>query len=183
MRTEALNQLQTLKSDPLLTRSFYQQSLVLKGIELLEKDECPLCDNPRDMRELLAHFEDKLTKAKAASDLVSKLESALRPLAWNLAALVSSTAALIKLCSMIDRPIEPEPFEAFQLLCTQRQNIFDKVSEEPSLIDAAIEALSTATLSPPPTVQEAFDSITKFLGPVDGLSSVEAKWIPKSVFR
>jgi hypothetical protein len=114
LRTEALNQLQTLKSDPLLLRSFHQQSLVLKGMELLEKDECPLCDNPRDIRELLAHFEDKLTKANAASELVSKLESALRPLAGNLAALASSTAALIKLCSMIDPRIEPEPFEAHQ---------------------------------------------------------------------
>ena len=108
LRAEALNQLQALKSDPLLLRSFDQQSLVLKGIELLEKDECPLCDSPRDMDELLAHFENKLTKAKTAGELVSKLESALRPLTDNLAAIAGATAGIIKLCGAVEPKIEPE---------------------------------------------------------------------------
>ena len=174
MRAEALSQLESLKSDAHLLQSFRQKSLVSQGIQLLEEDECPLCNNPRDMNELLAHFQNKLTKAEAATELVSKLEKVLRPLARNFGAVARSAAALKTLCDSASPKIESASFDVLEKECVQNQSIFDKVSEEPSLIDEAIQALSTPSLTLPSPVQETIGKLASFFESLPEPSKEEA---------
>jgi len=65
--------LRVLDLDPKLNLKLRSHKLFELGLELAEEDSCPLCESPRSLEELRAHFTKKLEQSKRAGQIAKAI--------------------------------------------------------------------------------------------------------------
>lgn len=69
-----------LKADPLVLQNVERESFVSAGLKLVIGDECPLCDEPWDQAELVAHVKGKVGALHAVAKQKEELAATLAPI-------------------------------------------------------------------------------------------------------
>lgn len=141
-RDEALGILKNLRADPDALQNFRRQVLVQQGLELLEEDACPLCDNAWNMKELQAHLEQKLAKAAEAAKVLQKLQQAIQPIADKLEDIRQSAKKLISNYKLAEAKLETTALASFSDACEKEQKILEAACEDPAFIDKVIAVVS-----------------------------------------
>jgi hypothetical protein len=90
-----------LTGSPALLKSIKQKLLVEQGLELLDEESCPLCDNVWNISELKTHLEDKLAKATEAAEVMNDLTNAAQPILETLESIIT---AANKIAQAFGRP-------------------------------------------------------------------------------
>ena len=72
--------LDRLEGDPVLLRDLHHNSLLQKGLDLLESNECPLCGTHWDIENLRERLKQRLDKALIASNLQAELRRDAEPI-------------------------------------------------------------------------------------------------------
>jgi hypothetical protein len=83
-----------LQSDPTLLRDLQHYSLLQRGLELIESNECPLCGSRWEMEELRLKIQTRLNQARMAGELRAELQTAIQPFR----SLIRSLSGLVELC-------------------------------------------------------------------------------------
>ncbi len=65
--------LQELDRDPQLNLALRLNTLFELGLDLADEDRCPLCESPRSLKELRAHFTQKLEQSKRAAEIARSI--------------------------------------------------------------------------------------------------------------
>ena len=81
--------LSAVHSDPRLSRSLEQIDLIRRGIDLIETDACPLCDEPWIQRNLEDHLKSKIETAQIAHNLFEEIESTAKSMNANVRELLT----------------------------------------------------------------------------------------------
>lgn len=77
-RTKALAELQGILDDMRAFQARKQKVLVARGLELVEEDACPLCDNEWKREDLIAYLTEKLESATAAAKAIETANNTLK---------------------------------------------------------------------------------------------------------
>jgi hypothetical protein len=142
-RNDALTILKTLSGDAEALAIFKKQVLIEQGLGLLEDDACPLCDKAWNMAELKAHLEEKLAKAAGAAEQLKILRSSQEPIIENIHNVRRKTDKVMEICGLLEPKVDAVSLKAFVAACSSEAKTLDDVCEDPSLIDAAITALTS----------------------------------------
>lgn len=139
-RDAAMAALGKLTGDPDLLQSVKQKMLVEHGLELLEEDACPLCDEAWDRKELETHLNEKIKKAAAASGILDELKQAVAPLITHFYDLASAAQKIVKLCDIAEPKIDAAALGSFiEKLGLHRANM-ENVRTDTAAIPAAVTA-------------------------------------------
>ena len=160
-RTNALTILKELQSNPERLRGFQRQTLFQQGLDLLEEDACPLCDTAWDLGSLKEHLTKKLALAEEAAAILESLQDAIQPIVNNYKGMSAAAAKLVTTCSLAEPKLDATSISEFAEACDQDCEAIEPVAENPSLIGAAITALSGTAWSPTPQVVKASDDLEK----------------------
>jgi hypothetical protein len=96
-----------LNSDATLLKALQQRDFVEKGLGLVDKAQCPLCDNPwPDIDHLKAHLQAKLDKSAEAK----KLQDGLTRNAGSLGTKLTTFAGLLPAVAKIAETLEEKEF-------------------------------------------------------------------------
>lgn len=138
-----------LQANPEALRNFKRQVLVQQGLELLDEDACPLCDQAWNLAALKAHLQHKLAKATEAAALLQKLEGEIAPLLSNLEEIKSAGAKIAALCTQAEPKLDPKALQDYCNAVASDRETLSRVSSDPAFIVAAAHVLAGAGWKPP----------------------------------
>lgn len=107
-RAAALKEIQRLIDDAESLRTLKQQSLIKAGIELVDSDCCPLCDNAWEREVLLQHLTAKLESAKQATTLLNALNEDINYVIAEREAYAALLGRLIAICPKLEPAVDAE---------------------------------------------------------------------------
>ena len=137
---ESLQRLEALQHNPEALRSFRQQVLIEQGLELLEDDSCPLCDQAWDVNELKLHLEQKVARASVAKEQITKLRDAVFPISKSLAEILVRAGKIVALCGLTEPKTSCEALVSFGSAVKLCKETLESVITDPSLVGSAIQA-------------------------------------------
>ena len=142
-RKDALEALEKLKDDENALLHARQHGLISTGLDLVESDACPLCDQPWDAEALRTHLKEKLLSAKAMGTLLETLSANLEVISAEIAGRIS---AINKAADYADK-LEPKVARAdLDSAVVTLQSLIDALKEfgdDPAKIDKALSVVST----------------------------------------
>lgn len=145
--------LERLKHEPALERSIKRLELLETGVELVDTDECPLCETIWDAAELRARLKRRLQESRSAAEVRTAIELA-----------ASTIAAMARRVARLVEPIEKLPEVAGEVLesvATWRNDLatFATSLETIDGIKSHHERLSRSWTAVPDNVFRAFPRI------------------------
>jgi hypothetical protein len=173
-RDDAITSLSTLTGDPDLLKSVKQRMLVEQGLELLEEDACPLCDEAWDRKELEDHFNQKLEKATTASGILDALKKTIDPLITHFSDLVSAAQKIANLCEIADPNIDTAAMTGLiEKLELYRASI-EKVRTDISAIPDAVTAFGAIGSAIPSDAAKISEALKAHVAKLPDLSKEDA---------
>lgn len=173
-RDQAKAALEKLTGDPELLKSVRQKMLVEQGLELLEEDACPLCDEAWNRNELELHLKDKISKATAATGVLADLKNAIDPLITYLAELGLAAQKIAQLCKIADPKIDVAALISFlEKLAVHRSNI-EKICTDTTAIPDAVTAFGIFGLAIPTDVSQVITTLKAQVEKLPDLSKEDA---------
>ncbi|MCY0150217.1 AAA family ATPase [Hoeflea sp. G2-23] len=140
---DALAALKKLKEDEKALLHARQHGLISIGLELVEADACPLCDEPWDAEELRAHLTEKLLSAEAMGELLETLFGNLDAIS---AEIEGRIAAIKKAAEYADK-LEPKVVRAdLDAAVETLQALVEALkafSDDPAKIDDVLSVIKT----------------------------------------
>ncbi len=79
-RNETAGILKQLRMNPALLRNLHRQDFLLRGLDLVDEPQCPLCDSDWDLEELKQLIQEKIRVGTEAAGLKTQLENSSRVL-------------------------------------------------------------------------------------------------------
>jgi recombinational DNA repair ATPase RecF len=134
---------------PALLKSVKQKLLVEQGLELVDDESCPLCDNAWDMNELRIHLQGKLTKATEAATIMDDLANTVQPVLEALESVVIAANKLVQACANADPVIDASAMREFMSSCGTNRAAIEKARIDPDGIADAVEAIKRVEAGPP----------------------------------
>ena len=171
---DGLGILGKLTDSPALLKSIKQKLLVEQGLELLDEDACPLCDNAWNIGELKAHLEEKLAKATEAAGIMSDLAKAAQPILETLESIVIAANKIAQACANADPVIDASAILAFVATCKADHAAIEKACADPAGIADATGALKRVEAGVPAGAEQVVESLRKHVDSLPDLSKEEA---------
>lgn len=117
-------------SNPNLLRAYKQQSLVSKGIGLIdESGDCPLCDTPWEDGKLEEYLKQKLSSARVASDYQEVIKTSTTVLNKRVSTILASLKKVIPATKLIGLEEEVDLFSSWRDELLQFSEVLDDVIE------------------------------------------------------
>lgn len=149
--SEAAADLQALAGDPAVAASVKRSSLYQAGLELIDKEACPLCDTPWDVAKLKEHLQSKLDHLKEISRKLAEAEKKIAPLGELLRKVQSALEVLSRHASAAKPAIAFSEATTFLGTCGVRSRSLLTILP----MDGTIKTLSTLQAVP----KAVFDEI------------------------
>jgi len=117
---EVTTELQALASDPAVAASVKRESLYQAGVDLIEGESCPLCDNPWAPAKLKEHLQAKIVHLKDISRKRIEAEKKIAPLIASLGKARLTLDALARHAALVKPPVVIKEATAFRGSCATR---------------------------------------------------------------
>ncbi|MHC2618228.1 hypothetical protein ACVIW2_000259 [Bradyrhizobium huanghuaihaiense] len=173
-KAAAVAALTKLTDDPALLKVVKQRALLERGLELIEEDACPLCDNAWEMAALVAHLQEKIAKADAASAVLKQLASAIAPITAHLQAVVREAGRVAQWCEKANPPIDASALGVHAKVLDGDRLILEKIVRDPAVIAEALQALGRLGTPTPGELLQATDGLGAYIGTLPDPSKEEA---------
>ncbi len=115
---EAKIELESLAKDPALLASVKRESFYSTGLELIEAEACPFCDNPWDPVGLKLRVQAKIDHLEQVSRRRKALEEKLAPLVARLQRAQASMNTLIRYAGLSTKPVPMLMVRNYSATCT-----------------------------------------------------------------
>lgn len=160
--SEIREQVAKIEQDPGLRSAVKQKQLVTMGMDLLDTDQCPLCDNEWELPKLKQHLEKKKKRLQEAEQVIASLEDSSQKLKQLVSTAVFTANQLIghaKSLKLADEAVSLSQFVSSLELVTKQldsteQTILNVASlgdqlDCPAEVISAIDAIQAKVNSLP----------------------------------
>ena len=136
-----------LLEDPEVASSVRREGFYATGLDLIDVEACPLCDNPWNQDELKRHIQQKVDHLKEITRIRNAAESKISPLIAAVRKIYASTITLIGYAALGKPPLKIEAAREYASSC---KAVIEQLSAF-SPIAGTINALAKV-----PSVRESF---------------------------
>jgi len=162
-------ELESLAKDPALLASVKRERFYATGLELIEAEACPFCDNPWDPVGLKLRVQAKVEHLEQVSQRRKALEEKLAPLVALLHRAQASMNTIIRYAGLSTKPVPMLMVRNYSATCTTAAGqlssflpladtitVLTNVTVVPaSVSDAIVEFEKVVAALPEPTKQDA----------------------------
>lgn len=157
-RVSALKEIQRFIDDAESLRTLKQQSLIRVGMELVDADNCPLCDKGWEREALLQHLTAKLESAKQATALLNTLNENINHVIAGREGLTRLFGRLVALCPRLDSAVDAGAVKTHAAEIDAGTDSLREFVSHTNGIDEAQQALEQEWWARPPGIQEKIDA-------------------------
>lgn len=173
-RDQAVTALKLLTGNPELLKSVRHKMLVEQGLELLDEDSCPLCDEAWDRDELERHLKDKISNAAGATKILADFENAIQPVVAYIVALGSTAKKIGQLCEIAQPKIDATPLIGFVEKLALYRGSIEKVRADTAAIPDAVTAFGMLGSAIPDAALQASRALRAQVEKLPDLSKEDA---------
>ncbi|MDH3234203.1 MAG: hypothetical protein OEQ29_11845, partial [Alphaproteobacteria bacterium] len=172
-RLAALSDLENLIADAALLRTIKQQSLVKAGMDLVDGDNCPLCDKDWKREDLLLHLTQKLESAKEASALLAELSSNLNYVIGEIGAHTDVLGRIVTATAKLNPAPDTEAIDAYKDGLESVAQTLSTFVAETSEVETAKDTLKLDWWSIPIDAKSSIDACAVAISKLPDISNEE----------